>query len=74
MMEIRMKLPSYKSKKETAKLLKLLYAIELFREELISIGKAVEIAEIPYQEFIVELKKRNVHAFNYEDALEELGS
>gem|GEM_PF-4008414 len=75
MMEIRMKLSSYKSKEETAKLLKLLYAIELFREGLISIGKAVEIAEMPYQEFIVELRKRDVHAFHYEDedALKELG-
>ncbi len=74
MMEIKMKLPPYKSKEETAKLLKLLYAIEPFREGVISLGKAAEIAEIPYQEFITELKKRGIYAFYYEDddALREL--
>ena len=49
--------------------------IELFKEGVISLGKAVEIAEMPYQEFIIELKKRDIHAFYYEDddALRELG-
>ena len=74
MMEIKMKLPPYKSKEETTKLLKLLYAIELFRERIISLGKAAEIAEISYQDFIAELKKRGIYAFYYEDddALKEL--
>jgi predicted HTH domain antitoxin len=41
---------------------------------LVSIGKASEIAEMPIQEFLVELRKRGIAAYPYsdEDALKEL--
>ena len=49
-------------------------AIEAFRKGSISVGKAAEIAEIPIQEFLVELKKRGIKAYPYTDkeALKEL--
>ncbi len=49
-------------------------AIEAFRKDLISVGKAAEIAEVSIQEFLVELKKRDVKAYPYTDkeALKEL--
>lgn len=49
-------------------------AIEAFRNGSISVGKAAEIAEIPLQEFLVELKKRGIKAYLYTDkeALKEL--
>jgi predicted HTH domain antitoxin len=48
--------------------------IEVFRKGSISVGKAAEIAEIPIQESLVELKKRGIKAYPYTDkeALEEL--
>ncbi|MCO6042167.1 UPF0175 family protein [Thermococcus alcaliphilus] len=75
MMEIRMKLPPFKSEEETKKILRLLYAIELFKEGVVSIEKAAEIAGVSYQDFITELKKWKIPAFPYsdEEALEELG-
>lgn len=49
-------------------------AIEAFRKDSISVGKAAEIAEVSIQEFLVELKKRGVTAYSYTDkeALKEL--
>lgn len=49
-------------------------AIEAFRKDSISVGKAAEIAEVSIQEFLVELKKRGVTAYSYADkeALKEL--
>lgn len=49
-------------------------AIEAFRKNSISVGKAAEIAEVSIQEFLVELKKRGVTAYPYTDkeALKEL--
>lgn len=49
-------------------------AIEAFRNGSLSVGKAAEIAEIPIQEFLVELKKRGIKAYPYSDkeALKEL--
>jgi len=74
-MEVRIKLPLFKSREETEKMLKLLYSIELFKEGVISVEKATEIAEIPYQDFLMELKKRGISAFQYDDeeAADELG-
>ncbi len=42
-------------------------AIEAFRKGSISVGKAAEIAEIPIQEFLIELKKRGINAYPYTD-------
>jgi len=49
-------------------------AIEAFCKDSISVGKAAEIAEVPIQEFLVELKKRGLKAYPYTDkeALKEL--
>lgn len=49
-------------------------AVEAFKRSIVSIGKATEIAEIPIQEFLVELKRRGIPAYPYtdEDALKEL--
>jgi len=53
---------------------KIAKAIEAFTRQLVSIGKAAEIAETPIQEFLVELSKRGIHAYPYtdEEAHEEL--
>jgi len=49
-------------------------AIETFTRKLVSVGKAAEIAEIPLQEFLVELKRKGISAYPYtdEEALREL--
>lgn len=49
-------------------------AIETFTRNMVSVGKAAEIAEIPLQEFLVELKRRGIPAYPYtdEEALREL--
>ncbi|AKG90785.1 putative small protein [Geoglobus ahangari] len=44
---------------------KLLTAIELYREEKVSLGKAAEIAELSIREFLYELRKRGVE-INYD--------
>jgi len=53
---------------------KLAAAIEAFSGGLVSVGKAAEIAEMPIQEFLVELRMCGVPAYPYADdeALEEL--
>ncbi len=55
--------------------IKLVVAIEAFRRGLVSIGKAAELAELPLQIFIEELKKRGIPAYRYDEkeALRELG-
>lgn len=49
-------------------------AVEALRKAAVTVGKAAEIAELPIQEFLVELRKRAVQAYPYtdEEALEEL--
>jgi len=49
-------------------------AIELFLRGLISVGRAAEIASLPIQDFLYELKKRGIKPFLYdeEDIKEEL--
>lgn len=49
-------------------------AIEAFTTRSVSVGKAAEIAEIPIQEFLLELRKRGIPAYPYtnEEALKEL--
>jgi predicted HTH domain antitoxin len=42
-------------------------AIDVFNRGLISLNRASEIAEIPLQQFIVELRKRDIPAFTYSD-------
>jgi predicted HTH domain antitoxin len=53
---------------------KLAVAIEAITRKLVSTGRAAEIAEIPIQELLVELKKRGILAYPYtdEEAQEEL--
>jgi len=49
-------------------------AVEAFTRDSASLGRAAEIAEIPIQEFLFELRRRGVPAFSYadKDALKEL--
>jgi len=49
-------------------------AIEAFSRGSVSVGKATEIAEIPIQEFLLELRRRGIPAYPYtdEEASEEL--
>ena len=53
---------------------KIALAIELFRRGIISVGRAAEIAGMSLQDFLYELRVRNIKAFIFdeEDILEEL--
>lgn len=68
---VQVKVPEFLSEKDV----RIAAAIEAFSKGSISVGKAAEIAEIPIQELLVELKKRGVKAYPYTDkeALKELG-
>lgn len=67
---VQVKVPEFLSEKDV----RIAAAIEAFSKGSISVGKAAEIAEIPIQELLVELKKRGVKAYPYTDkeALKEL--
>jgi len=54
---------------------RLAVAVEAFRRGLVSVGKAAELAGLPLQAFIEELRKRGIPAYRYgdEEALRELG-
>ncbi|RLG52619.1 MAG: UPF0175 family protein [Thermoproteota archaeon] len=54
---------------------RLAVAIEALRKGLVSVGKAAELAGLPLQAFLEELKKRGMPAYCYSDqeALRELG-
>lgn len=53
---------------------KLATAVEAFQKRVISLNRASEIAEMPLQEFLIELKNRNIPAYPYtdEEARQEL--
>jgi len=53
---------------------RLAFAIELFWRGLVSVGLAAEIAGVPIQDFIYELKRRGIKPFEYgeEEIKEEL--
>jgi len=70
MKEVQVKVPESMSERDV----KVATAVEAFTRGLVSIGKASEIAEISIQEFLVELRKRGIAAYPYndEDALKEL--
>lgn len=42
-------------------------AIEAFSKGSVSVGKAAEIAEMPIQEFLLELRRRGIPAYTYTD-------
>ncbi len=67
---VHVRVPDFLSEKDV----RLAVAIEAFSKGSISVGKAAEIAEIPIQEFLVELKKRRMKAYPHTDkeALKEL--
>ena len=46
---------------------RLALAIDLFTRGIISIGRAAEIAGLPIQDFISELRRRGIHPFNYDN-------
>lgn len=67
---VRIKVPDSLSERDV----KIATTIEALAQSTVSVGKAAEIAELPLQEFLVELKKRGVITYPYinEDASEEL--
>ncbi|MFQ6095068.1 MAG: UPF0175 family protein [Candidatus Bathyarchaeia archaeon] len=67
---VHVKVPESMSERDV----KVAAAIEALSKGAVSVGKAAEIAEMPIQEFLIELKKRGVQAYPYtdEEALEEL--
>ncbi len=67
---VTVRVPEFLSEKDV----RIAAAVEAFRKGSISVGKAAEIAEVPIQEFLVELKTRGVKAYSYSDkeALKEL--
>ena len=67
---VQVRVPEFLSERDV----RIAAAIEAFSRGSISVGKAAEIAEIPIQEFLVELKKRGIKAYPYTDkeALKEL--
>ena len=67
---VQVKVPESMSERDV----KVAAAIEIFSKGSVSVGKAAEIAEIPIQEFLVELRKRGIPAYPYtdEEALKEL--
>jgi len=42
-------------------------AVDVFNRGLVSLNRAAEIAGVPLQQFVVELRKRDVPAFPYSD-------
>ena len=67
---VQVKVPESVSERDV----KVAAAVEAFSRGSISVGKAAEIAEIPIQEFLLELRKRGISAYPYTDkeALKEL--
>jgi predicted HTH domain antitoxin len=67
---VQVKVPEFLSERDV----KVAAAVEAFSRGSISVGKAAEIAEIPIQEFLLELRKRGIPAYPYTDkeALKEL--
>jgi len=61
---VEVKVPESMSERDV----KVAAAIEAFTKNLVSIGKAAEIAEVSLQEFLVELKRRGIPAYSYTDA------
>ena len=53
---------------------RLAIAVEAFRRGLVSVGKAAELAGLPLQAFIEELRRRGIPAYRYndEEAMREL--
>ena len=67
---VQVKVPESLSERDV----KVATAVEAFSRGSISVEKAAEIAEIPIQEFLLELRKRGIPAYPYTDkeALKEL--
>jgi len=53
---------------------RLAIAVEAFRRGLVSVGRAAELAGLPLQAFIEELRRRGIPAYRYndEEAMREL--
>ena len=60
---VQVKVPESVSERDV----KVAAAVEAFSRGSVSIGKAAEIAEIPVQEFLFELRRRGVSAYPYTD-------
>lgn len=60
---VQVKVPESMSERDV----KVAAAIEAFSSGSVSVGKAAEIAEIPLQEFLLELRKRSIPAYPYTD-------
>jgi len=60
---VQVKVPEFLSERDV----KVATAIEAFSRGSVSVGKAAEIAEIPIQEFLLELRRRSIAAYPYTD-------
>jgi len=67
---VQVKVPESLSERDV----KVAAAVDAFLRGSVSVEKAAEIAEVPIQDFLLELRKRGVPAYPYtdEEALEEL--
>ncbi len=67
--EVRLKLPHYVSElvrpRKLSEEVRLLVALELYRENVVLLGRAAEIAGIPIREFMYELRRRGI-PLNYD--------
>lgn len=60
---VQVKVPESLSERDV----KVAAAVEAFSKGSVSVGKAAEIADIPIQEFLLELRKRGIVAYPYTD-------
>lgn len=60
---VQVKVPESLSERDV----KVAAAIEAFSRDSASVEKAAEIAEIPIQEFLFELRRRSIPAYPYDD-------
>ena len=67
---VQVKVPESLSERDV----KVAAAVDAFLRGSVSVEKAAEIAEVPIQDFLFELRRRGVPAYPYtdEEALEEL--
>ena len=68
-MSITVKIPSEMvgiigEHKDIEKESRMLIATELYREGEISVGKAAELADLPFEDFLVELKYRKMKIYS----------
>ncbi|MEB3758094.1 MAG: UPF0175 family protein [Desulfurococcales archaeon] len=71
---VRVRVPSHYAGRVEEEV-RMAYAIDLFLRGVVSVERAAELAGLPLYDFLVELRKRGIHAYSYsgEELREELG-